>query len=211
MLPALPPAVREPWFRARPVATVVVASALFGLVTVVRFAIPDVSQPLSLFYALPVALLAVAFGRTAGLLSGVAALALVALWVWLEGVHATPLGWATRAVPLLLLGGLLGDATDRLRATELHRAALQAAAQRHRDALEINDSIVQGVAAARWALEAGHAERALDLLTETLGSSRRLVSDLLRDAEMSPDGLRGRPVPLPDDAEPDSARSAGPG
>ena len=82
---------------------------------------------------------------------------------------------------LILLGGLLGDAADRLRRSEAALRRLEAAAQRHRDAAEINDSIVQRVAAAKWALEAGRPERALDIIADTIEIAQELVAELLRD------------------------------
>ena len=152
-----------------------------------RFAVDAVFEPISLLFCLPIALLAVAFGLRVGLLAGIAGVALLAGWVLIEGVRLSPLGWATRVVPLLLLGALLGDAADRLRRSEEHRVHLEAAAQRHRDAAELNDSIVQRMVAAKWALESGHYERALEITTETVEVSHELLADLLRD-----DGSRPR-------------------
>jgi hypothetical protein len=48
-----------------------------------------------------------------------------------------------------------------------------------REAAEINDSIVQGLAAAKWAFEAGASDRGLEVLDETIRTSQALVSDLL--------------------------------
>jgi signal transduction histidine kinase len=133
-----------------------------------------------------------AFGLRGGLLAGLAGTLLIALWVGVRNVDLSVLGWATRMVPLLLLGVLLGDAVDRLHRSEQDRRRLEAAAQRHRDAVEINDSVVQRLAAAKWALEAGRADRALDIMTETLDVTQALVSDLLHDADMGAGGQRGR-------------------
>lgn len=189
--PALSVSAAGPWFRRRPAATVAVAGTLYVAITALRFAMGDPNDTVSLLFALPTALVAVAFGRRAGIAGGAVAIGLLASWVATTGAELSPVGWASRAVPLLLLGWLLGDAMDRLQVAETRRAELEQAAQRHRDAVEINDSIVQGMAAAKWALEAGQLETGLARLTETLQSSRRLVSDLLRDADMAPDGRRG--------------------
>lgn len=180
-----------PWFLGRPRATIAVTGGLFAAVFALRF-VTSTQDPITLFYCLPVALLAVASGRWAGLLAGATALALTGVYVVVEGLHPSVLAWVTRAVPMLLLGMLLGDATDRLRSSELDRLRLEAAQQRHRDAIEINDSVVQGLAAAKWALEAGRVDSGLEIVTGTLTSAEVLVSDLLRDAGMGPAGLRGR-------------------
>jgi hypothetical protein len=182
-----------PWFGGRPVLTVAVAVALFAAVVVLRFAVQTPQDPVTLLFCLPVALLAMAFGLRAGLLAGLTGVLLIVLWVGVRQVDLSALGWATRIVPILLLGVLLGDAADRLHRSEDKRRLLESAAQRHRDAVEINDSVVQRLSAAKWALEAGHAGRALEIITQTLDVSQGLVSDLLRDADMGTDGERGRP------------------
>jgi glucose-6-phosphate-specific signal transduction histidine kinase len=178
---------RPPWFARRPQLTVLVAIVLYVGVLGLRFAVDAVVEPITLLFCLPIALLAVAFGLRVGLLAGIAGVALLAGWALIEGAGLSPLGWATRVVPLLLLGVLLGDAADRLRRSEEHRVRLEAAAQRHRDAAELNDSIVQRMVAAKWALESGHYERALEITTETVEVSHELLADLLRD-----DGSRPR-------------------
>lgn len=101
------------------------------------------------------------------------------------GIELSPLGWAAQVIPLLLIGVLLGEVVDRFRQAEAERRRLEAAARSHREAVEINDTIVQGLTAAKWSLEAGDAGRALDLMTETLDLGHRLVSDLIRQAQIS--------------------------
>ena len=179
----------EPWFLARPRLTFAVAFVLFAAVTGLRLAVDSVDEPITLLYCLPIALLAVAFGLRAGLLAGLGGIFLAAVWVLTEGHSLSALGWATRAVPMLLLGVLLGDAVDRLRRSEEQRRRLEGAAQRHRDAVEFNDGVVQRLAAAKWALEAGRTDRGLEIITETVDAAQALVSDWLRDAD------RGTPVP----------------
>ena len=100
-----------------------------------------------------------------------------------ESADLTALGWVSRAVPLLLLGGLLGNAVDRLRVSETRRHHLEEVAVRQRQAAEINDTIVQGLAAAKWSLEAGQLTRGLEVVDETLGIAHRLVNELLGDAD----------------------------
>jgi hypothetical protein len=84
---------------------------------------------------------------------------------------------------MLLLGGLLGHAADQLRHSEAERNRLMAVAQRHRDAVDFNDRIVQELAAAKWALEGGNSGRGLDILGHTLDAAQHMVSQMLRDAD----------------------------
>ena len=186
-----------PWFRGRPVLTLGIAVALFAAVLALDFAADAVEDPVTLLFCLPVALLAVAFGLRAGLLAGLASVLLVAVWVGTAQVHLSTRGWATRVLPMLLLGVLLGDAVDRLRRSEDERRRLAAAAQRHRDAVEFNDSVLQGLSAAKWALEAGRTDRGLEIIDQTQATAQELVSDLLRDADMGVTGHRGRRPPPP--------------
>ncbi len=163
---------------------------LFGAVLAVRLADQAASDAISMLYTLPVALVGLAFGRSAGLVAGVAAVLLVVLWVVVSGADLSLLGWLSRALPLVLLGALLGDASDRLSRAERHRLALEATAQRMRDATEVNDTLVQGMAAAKWALESGRPESGLKTLDDTLRLGHQLVSELLREGDMGVNGHR---------------------
>jgi K+-sensing histidine kinase KdpD len=181
-----------PWFRDRPGLTLGVAAALYAAVLGLRFSVHSVEDPITLLFCLPIALLAVAYGLRAGLFAGLSGVLLVAIWVSVEQLSPSVLGWATTVTPMLLLGVLLGDAVDRLRRSEEERRRLEAVAQRHRDAVEFNDSVVQGLSAAKWSLEAGRADRGLEIVTQTLDAAQDLVSELLRDADMGLTGERGR-------------------
>lgn len=188
------PASGLPWFRARPRWVLAVAAALYLLVLVMRLTVgggPD--DAINMLYALPIALVALAFGRIGGLVAGLVGVALVGAWVLVDDVSLSAIGWASRVVPMLLLGGLLGDASDRLADADARQRLLEAAAQRHRDATEVNDTLVQGMAAAKWALEAGRHESGLKTLEETLQIGHELVSKLMREADMGLDGHRPPP------------------
>lgn len=187
------PVTQMPWFRERPRATLAVAAALFVAVFALRMLTGDSGDVINLLYTLPVALVALAFGRPAGVAVGVLAVVLVVVWAVFKDVDLSVLGWVSRVLPLLLLGGLLGDAADRLAAADARQRAHETAAQRHRDAAEVNDTLIQGMAAAKWALESGRHEAALDTLAQTVETGHALVSRLMRDADM---GLNGhRPPP----------------
>ena len=174
--------VREPWFRARPEFTIAVSVLLFAAVLTLRLLVRDSRDAYTMLYVLPVSLLATAFGRRVGTACGVLAVGLVVLWVVVDHVTLSPMGWLSRVVPLLLLGALAGDASDRLQRAEEERARLAAGARLHQEAIEINDSLIQGMAAAKWLLDAGRTEAALATLDETIVLGHKLVSALIREA-----------------------------
>jgi hypothetical protein len=175
---------REPWFRQRPVVALGVAGVLYVLVFLLRVLAGGPDDAYSLLFVLPVALVAVTYGMRAGLAAGFAGVALTAVWVVVDDVSLSPTGWGSRILPFLLLGGLLGDASDRLRRADAEKRRLEAAALLYREAIEINDSLVQGMAAARWALEAGRVDAGLHTLEQTIVQAETLVSGLIRQADM---------------------------
>ncbi len=174
-----------PWFLKRPRATMGVATLLFAAVLTLRLAAGDAADAYSMLYALPVALVAMAFGRWAGAASGLVAVGLIAVWVLARDVELSSTGWLARIVPFVLLGLVLGDATDRVREAESQRQRLEAAALLHREAIEINDSLVQGMAAAKWSLESGQTDLGIRTLETTINQAHDLVSGLIRRADMS--------------------------
>jgi glucose-6-phosphate-specific signal transduction histidine kinase len=175
--PATAPA---PWFRRHPIVAMTVAGVLFAAIMSVRLIVRDPLDASSMLYVLPVALVAVTFGLRSGLAAGLFGIVLLAIWGFLQHVSLSPLGWGSRIVPLLLLGILLGDASDRLRRAEAQGRRLAAASLLQREAVEVNDSLVQGMVAAKWSLEAKHVDASLKILDETIISAQELVSDLIR-------------------------------
>lgn len=173
-----------PWFRYRPRLTVGVAFTLYAAVFALRMSSTNAADAYSMLYVFPVALLALAFGTRIGLAAGAAAIALTGLWAVVDDVSLPSTAWASRVVPLLLLGILLGDASDRARRSEREKRRLESAALLHREAIEINDSIVQGITTAKWLLESGNLEAGERVLSDTLGRSQDLVSNLIRRAGM---------------------------
>ncbi|MDQ4064849.1 MAG: hypothetical protein M3161_02255 [Actinomycetota bacterium] len=51
-------------------------------------------------------------------------------------------------------------------------------------ALALNDSVVQGLAAAKMALELGETEKVERLLDETLDKARHIISELLHEVNV---------------------------
>jgi Na+/proline symporter len=157
---------------------------MFGAILVLRLFTGNAADAYSMLYVLPVALVATAFGRRAGAAAGLLAVALVAVWVLVDDISLSPTGWLSRVVPILVLGVVVGDASDRLRRAEEQRQRFEAAALLHREAIEINDSLVQGMAAAKWSLESGQTDLGIQTLETTLNRAQDLVSGLIRRADM---------------------------
>jgi len=178
------PPPRDPWFRRRPRAALAVAALLYAAILVLRIFSGDAADAYSMLYVLPVALVATAFGRRAGAASGLLAVVLIVVWVIVDDVTLSPTGWLSRVLPILLLGVVLGDAADRLHRAEEQRQRLESAALLHREAIEINDSLVQGMAAAKWSLESGQTDLGIRTLEATLSQAQELVSGLIRRADM---------------------------
>lgn len=181
----------DPWFRANPAGALLIAALLYVVVLALRMWVDEPLDAISMLYVFPVALVAMTGGRWVGLVGGGVAVLLVALWVVSQGVDLSVLGWASRAMPLVLVGILIGDASDRVEQAAADREARMLAKQRHREAVEINDSLVQGMSAAKWALEAGRTDAGLGALDETIEMGHRMVSKLIREA-----GAEGRSVPI---------------
>jgi hypothetical protein len=175
---------RHPWFRRRPALAVAVAGFLFAAVLALRLATTDPADAYSLLFAFPVALIAISFGVRGGVAAGAVAILLIAFWVVATDVSLSMAGWMSRSVPILLLGALLGEATDRVNRAEAEYSEMKAAALLHREAIEINDSLVQGMAAAKWTLEGGQIEAGIRILDDTIARAQELVSGLIREANM---------------------------
>jgi hypothetical protein len=159
-------------------AAVWLAVALFVLVFAVRLVVHG-AEPVEMFLIFPVALLAMAFGVRIGLLAGLVGAALTVASVSLQGFTPSALGWLGRVVPILLLGVLVGWTRDRETSAAQIRQALFEAQLREREAAELNDSIVQHLAVAKWMMESGRADAGLELLSATISASESLVAALL--------------------------------
>src|SRR5690349_8047758 len=182
---------RDPWFRRHPSLALAVAGILFAGVLCLRMFFGSPVDAYSMLYALPIALVATTFGLRAGRVGGLLAVGLTVLWAMTQSVHLTPTGWTSRVLPLLLSGVLLGHATDRERRAHEEHRRLEAAALLHREAIEINDSLVQGMAAAKWSFESGQVDTGTRILDRTIADAHDLVSGLIRRADM---GARTEPL-----------------
>lgn len=179
----LPVTEVDPWFVRRPVRSLLTAAVLFVAITAVRFVYgDDLAAGITMLYVLPVCLVALTRGRGAGIVAGAVATGLFVSWVEVEDVAVDAVGYVSRTVPLFLVGYLLGQAADRLRRAHRRRVADEAAAVRHRQAVEVNDLLIQGMVAAKWSFEAGRHEVGLQTLEDTIATGQELVSRLIADA-----------------------------
>jgi signal transduction histidine kinase len=192
----LPVADPGPWFHRHPRLAVGAATALFGAVALLRFATGDERDATLLLLVLPIALVALAFGLRAGASAAVASVGLLVAWVVTADVTLSALGWVSRVVPLLLLGILIGHASDSQRRSSAVAARLVLVEERQREAAEINDTIVQNLTVAKWNVESGNLDAGVEALEEVIGASQALVVDLLTGLEISgSERRRSRGVP----------------
>lgn len=78
----------------------------------------------------------------------------------------------------LLVAAAVRDVTVRVELEE-ERRRLQEARMRRRQSIEINDNVMQGLAAATYALELGDTRMAQAAIQQTMRSARRMMSSLL--------------------------------
>lgn len=194
---AAPRDLRGPWFAAHPAAALAVSGALFTVVFGLGLAVTAHQDSITALFVLPIALAAFAFGERRGLVASAIALVLTAMWGLAGGVHRTLLDWLSAAVPLVLIGGLIGHASERIISACELQLRFERAQLRQREAADVNDSIVQKISVAKWMFEAGRRERGLEVLTETVDTAHALVSDLLAQSDDTVVASFGASTPPP--------------
>ena len=103
-----------------------------------------------------------------------------------ESISGRTVSWIIfAAFAIALFGGLFLLRRALTTAAELQRRELN---ERH--AVEINDNIIQGLALAKYKLQAGEEEASAAQVSDTLREAQRLVSGLLGDAEVQAGQLR---------------------
>ena len=78
--------------------------------------------------------------------------------------------------------GVMVDITDKKRA-EAYQDELDEARRQHQQALQLNDTVVQGLATAKMALELDNEDIANEAVTSTLRNAKGIVDQLLEEAE----------------------------
>lgn len=177
------PELGGPWFGIHPTAAMAVAGGLFAAIFALGLALADEQEAVTALFALPIALIAFTFGARRGLIAGGVALALTAGWVVAGGVDRSAANWASSSTALLLIGLLVGQASDREATAHALQLRLERAEMRQREAADVNDTILQRVAVAKWMFEAGRPARGLEVLSETVDYAQTLVSGLLAESD----------------------------
>jgi len=106
---------------------VLVALSLFAIVVAMRFVSADPGNGITFLYVLPIILLALEFGRRAGVLAGLFSLLLFSIWSAVDGAGFDLVAHIARGITFVAVGALTGATADRLRAT----AESAATAARH--------------------------------------------------------------------------------
>jgi PAS domain S-box-containing protein len=101
-----------------PAAVLAIAAALFAIVLVLKLTVRAPGFGFPLLYDIPVALLAIALGLRAGLTGAAVGMVLYAIGDAVGEIHSNVWGYTSRALTFVLLGGLLGLYSDRLRRAE---------------------------------------------------------------------------------------------
>ena len=119
---------------------------LFAGAFAARLAVHDPSALLANFYTVPIAVLAIEFGLRGGLAGAVVGFALVVAWGEIKNVDVGVLGYVSRAAVFVIVGGLVGRFSERLRADVLARQRAQRALSMYAGELErANERLAQSV------------------------------------------------------------------
>ena len=95
---------------------VVAAALLFAAIFVGRMLDGSTSSGLTILYVLPVVLVAVELGRTAGVLAGLVAFGLFSAWAPSSAVDVPIQAYVTRCLVFVIVGAVAGHLADRLHA-----------------------------------------------------------------------------------------------
>lgn len=192
----------RPWFRAHPGVAVAVISVSSVAVLAFQLLDKESADAVALLYSLPIALAAVTFGAAGGV--GAAAVSYLAFGLFAAFSNADHVGldgWLSRAAAMFLLGWLVGRAYDQTAraalvalANQRRRLVVEEENRRYSEGIELSDSILQHVAAAKWALEQGDHEKATGLLSQALRSGQEMVAELLPPANAAPASSPTEPV-----------------
>lgn len=157
------------------------AAALFAVVLALVFVVSDPVQAGTTLFVVPIALLALSDGVRGGVIGALVATALVLVWVLIDDVGLTVLGWGSRLASFAVVGLLVGRFEDLARTYERRRLD-------ERYAEELHDQVIQSLVVASYQLrDDGEAKVAVD---RALAGAKEIISKRLADVE--PGDLRLR-------------------
>jgi gas vesicle protein len=176
------------WRAARSRRAVAVAAAvLLVLCFVAAVATGSPGEPSLIAYAIPVSLAGIALGARGGMAAAVVGGALYWLGAYFDGRTLSAGYLSYRLAALVFLGGIVGALSSRLAEAEQGAQLEQELRSR---AVELNDTVVQGLALSRYQLAADDTTAAAATLAATLERAQELVADLMGDVELEAGALR---------------------
>src|ERR1039457_7150575 len=111
---AVPPLPVRGWIESR-IVVLGVAAGLFVTIFVLRQTSGNVADTITLLYLIPISLVALELGLTAGMASAAFALGLVGVWALTTHAGLGAVGVFTRCVAYLAVGSVAGRFSDRMR------------------------------------------------------------------------------------------------
>ena len=130
---------------------VIAAGLLFATAFSARIVVNDPDALLANFYVVPIALLAIEFGVTGGVIGATVGFALVPAWSVINTVHIAALGYISRGAVMFVTGVVVGRFSDRLRSDIAERQEAQRDLTLYADQLE---GSIRGLARSVERLEA---------------------------------------------------------
>jgi diguanylate cyclase (GGDEF)-like protein/PAS domain S-box-containing protein len=106
----------------RPRVSLAIAAALFPAIFALRLIAPETGDAVTFLYVVPVVLVAVAYGGSWGLAAAAVAFSLSTVWVLIESIPVSALGYAVRALAFGTVGFLVGRFSTQLRRLEAESA-----------------------------------------------------------------------------------------
>lgn len=94
------------------------ALASFAAIFGARLLASNAADAVGLLYVVPVALLGAHLGTRAGIYAGAFAFALLIAWAAIAGVAVGPLGYLTRALTMMFVGGAVGRLVEQRQEVE---------------------------------------------------------------------------------------------
>ena len=156
--------------------TFAVSAALFAGIYALRVAVPDPRAGILFLMLVPIALLALEAGVRGGLTGAVVATLLTTLWVASEDIDLSPIGFITRFAAFAISGIGTGLLVEQRRRRDREIGELAQTAERHGQALDLHETVVQQLTVAKMGLEMGDADHALRAIDDALKAAQAAVS-----------------------------------
>ena len=152
---------------------------LFAAIVAARLVATDPADGWLFLLIAPVAIVAVEYAVAGGLFMALVASAVVLVMGITGTMDYSAFGVIVRIAAFLIAGAGVGYLTMERNRRELAIAELERKAESHREALKLNDDVVQGLAVSKMALEMGDLEKARTSLETTLASARAIATEHL--------------------------------